>query len=320
MHLGSACAAEEIVDQGQTETDGSSSRMLLTDTDPAAQTFTFGLYGALNWVRVKLENHSSNPASGPIIVSIQTTTDQGLPSGKEIERGEIPVDKIPAYGSGSQWVDVSINPATSSPVIMEAGTKYALLLIPSDGAAYWYQSQSDFYDGGAMLVRLGITWRTYEQYEGPFETYILEPVLDQHPEPRGDGSHTMAFSVIGEYDYTIAQTFTAGMSGLLDRVSIKMGLYWQDSGTYRLTGDVTIMISPIRWAGIPEYDMLAVGTIPFEETQTLETWVDIRLSSLYYVNKGQQYAIRVLPDQGRILWYLATPYSGGSRYAHVYVV
>jgi len=110
------------------------------------------------------------------------------------------------------------------------------------------------------------------------------------------------------------------MSGLLDRVSIKMGLYWQDSGTYRLTGDVTIMISPIRWAGIPEYDMLAVGTIPFEETQTLETWVDIRLSSLYYVNKGQQYAIRVLPDQGRILWYLATPYSGGSRYAHVYVV
>jgi len=63
------------------------------------QIFTAGMYGCLTRISVYLENDPINPATTPIIVSIQSTTDHGLAYGKEIERGEIPVDKIPAYGS-----------------------------------------------------------------------------------------------------------------------------------------------------------------------------------------------------------------------------
>ena len=303
----------------QYQTDGSSSRMLLTDTGPAAQTFTVGLHGILNRVRVNLGNNSSNPASGPIIVSIQTTTNQGLPSGNEIASGRIPVDNIPFNGWGGQWVDVSIKSATGSSVFMEAGTKYALLLIPSDGAAYWYQSPNSVYDGGAMLTRWGVTWRTYEQYDGAFETYILEPVLDQNVDQQDRYSLWMTVYGLQNYlnnnDHSYAQVFTAGKNGFLSRVSINM---------WGATGPATVRILPVGidgvplYEGLPMYNVLAVGIIPFDETQTDRgAWRDAWLSPLYYVNKGQKYAIKVTPSDdypGHILWNYAEFYSGGDLF------
>ena len=306
----------------QAQTDDSTWCMYFADTQPAGQTFTAGLHGALNRVSVKLRDYENNPASGPIIVSIQTTTEQGLPSGEEVGRGEIPLDKIPAYGSGGQWIDVGINPVSNSPVAMESGTEYAFLLIPSEGAACWYQSQSDVYDGGSLMTRLGVGWMTtHEPFDGAFETYILEPVLDQNVDQQNYiPSYITIYGFLNywtsDYDKSYAQVFTAGKSGFLSRVSINMGGVRSD-GRSLLTGPVTVRILPVGWDGVPLYDVLAVGTIPFAETQTKEGWVDAWLSPLFYVNKGQRYAIKVTPAHNfpdMVYWYRAAYYYSGNLF------
>jgi hypothetical protein len=304
----------------QAQTDDSTWCMYFADTQPAGQTFTAGLHGALNRVSVKLRDYENNPASGPIIVSIQTTTEQGLPSGEEVGRGEIPLDKIPAYGSGGQWIDVGINPVSNSPVAMESGTEYAFLLIPSEGAACWYQSQSDVYDGGSLMTRLGVGWMTtHEPFDGAFETYILEPVLDQNVDQQDRYSLWMTVYGLENYlnnnDHSYAQVFTAGKNGFLSRVSINM---------WGATGPATVRILPVGidgvplYEGLPMYNVLAVGIIPFDETQTDRgAWRDAWLSPLYYVNKGQKYAIKVTPSDdypGHILWNYAEFYSGGDLF------
>ena len=294
----------DTLDQVQTEI---SSYQVVTDARPVGQIFTPVLHGALNRVRVNLENDTQSPASGPITVSIQTTTDQGLPSGSEVGQGKIPVDNIPAYGSGGQWVDVSITPVARSPLILQVGAKYALLLFTGGGAVHWYTSTGDVYDQGTLLTRWGIDWRT-EVDDGAFETYILEPVLDQAV---GNSDYSgVTLPVYGGRDPSTAQVFTAGFTGFLDHVSIRL----VNSQYEPTSGDIKVSILGVGFDEVPmAFFESATGTIPYNEIPPFGTfkYVDVNTSSLL-VQKGRQYAINVSPSNGKISWYaIYDTYSGG---------
>ena len=94
MHPVSARAVEEILDQAQTGTDGTWA--LIEDSywpSKLGQIFTAGRYGYLTRISVYLENDSTNPATTPIMVSIQTIAG-GVPSGNAAAFGQISQERF----------------------------------------------------------------------------------------------------------------------------------------------------------------------------------------------------------------------------------
>lgn len=125
----------------------------------------------------------------------------------------------------------------------------------------------------------------------------------------------------GGYSYPcedpLAQTFTAGRSGDLDRVVLP--LHWS---TVVDPGPLLVTIQTVDGAGTPTGDVLASGSITVMEAglQPLQSaWVEIRLTSPAEVSAGTQYAL-VLQTSGecdtsdRWGWHQAAsvdPYPGG---------
>ena len=128
-----------------------------------------------------------------------------------------------------------------------------------------------------------------------------------------------------DHDQILAQTFTAGVDGQLDKVSVAVE---KQVGTgASLPGDLIVEIESVDGAGQPSGIALGSGTAAAENIPTFSgqlnpspAGVDITLTQPAQVSKGTQYAL-VLSAPGttsvsRYLWYEAagTTYSGGVKW------
>ncbi len=138
------------------------------------QTFTPGLSGTLDRVRVYLENLT---ATGTLTASIQTVEKDGwYPSRVQIGGGSVPAAAIPHSGPG--WVEIGISGA-----VLNAGTKYAIVLYAQTGMFTWFKKNQLYYPGGIMLWAWSWNNWTYEVAEAVFETYIATPLVFAPPPP-----------------------------------------------------------------------------------------------------------------------------------------
>jgi hypothetical protein len=263
-----------------------------------AQIFTAGMYGALDRVSLRLENYVASPPVGASLnVSIQTVID-GVPSGKQIGSGTIPLSAIPAYGSGGAWVDVEIGGA-----VVHAGTQYAIVLQTSLWNAvvtWWYAYENAYgssYTGGEMVSNYGDGWSTAEIYDFSFQTYVIPDVLDQS-QTKSNG---------GISGGTLGQTFTAGLSGVLDRVSVFLQPLLPE-------GPLQASIQTVTEEGYPSGIMIGQGSIPASSLPPnyWGGWVTIGISGAI-VHAGTQYALVLQEESGQVIWSLVyyAPYAGG---------
>lgn len=105
----------------------------------------------------------------------------------------------------------------------------------------------------------------------------------------------------------MAQTFTAGATGQVDRVSLL-----SDSSNASVT--LTVQIQSVS-AGAPSGTVL--GSSSFSGMLTFKQWHDFTFSPAVPVSAGTQYAIVVNPTQGAIRWYnswIVNLYPGGQLY------
>jgi len=246
------------------------------------QTFTAGLYGMLDLVSVELENHSSDPATGPVDVSIQTVTAAGLPSGIEISGGTIPLSAIPPAGSPA-WVDVGLTDG-----YVTAGTQYALVL-SSSGDGYVRLADNDngaSYPSGSEVTSAG-SWQT-NPYDTAFETYVMPSTVDQsYP------GLPAAYQILGGY-LAAGQSFTARRSGILDRV----GVYVEN---HSATTPLSVSIQTVTDDGLPSGTEIGSGTLPLSALTSGESIATINGDA--YVSAGTQYAIVLSTGNGEIWWW-----------------
>jgi hypothetical protein len=149
-----------------------------------AQTFTAGLTGKLDKVRVYLD-------SGPIVsgyedtdevrASIQPLDSSGHPAGinRALYEGKIKWEALP-FPFSPDWVEINLVPenlAQPEPVV--AGTKYALVMDTSDpfpGLFYGWWGRGDTYAGGSAQSFSPSGWESFpqvgSQFDFYFETYV----------------------------------------------------------------------------------------------------------------------------------------------------
>ncbi len=271
----------DTLDQNQSQTSGSGGGTRALGTTPVGQTFTVGLYGYLDRVSVYLTNSSTNPA--PITVSILKVTSNGLPdSGTQVASGMIPVDAIPKPGYRS-WASAGI-----SPLIVTPGSKYAILL-STGGAGVQWVLVSNVYPGGTQVIKNGTSWTT-TSYDFAFQTFVLQPILDQS---QTQWTYRAQFGA-GEPQN---QSFTAHVSGSLDWVSVLL----DRSSLGSATADVAVSISTY-----PSLELIRSGTIPLSAIPPNGSpgWLNASFSGVH-VTAGSQYALTLdEPGNGYIDWYL----------------
>jgi hypothetical protein len=118
-----------------------------------------------------------------------------------------------------------------------------------------------------------------------------------------------------EKSYPLAQTFTAGRTGELDRVDLLLVVF---SGTEPLT----LSLRTVAQVGGPPTDtVLAQTVIPAAQVVEQPGTTTARFSAPAQVTAGQQYALVLTtdhepPDPTQISWRMApgAPYSGGSGF------
>lgn len=300
-----AGASAEVLDQSQTKQD--SWGMIGSGEYRTGQVFTAGMYGILDRVSVVLANYAPSPATGPVNVSIQTVTDDGLPSGTQIGSGTIPLSAIPPAGSPA-WVDVIL----TSPAKVTAGTKYVLLLSTSGGSdiVAWYMGLGGDvkpYPRGYWVSKAVDTWEMIlTNQDWAFKTYVWPPALDQLQTVHS------RYNRVGAGN-RLAQTFTVGMYGMLDQVSVLLE-NWSNTAS----GDIMVSIETLTAAGLPSGTQVSSGIIPFSAIPPTGAlaWVDVMMSDAY-VTPGTRYALVLALNGGGYVWWAdndtGSTYSGGSE-------
>lgn len=290
-----SAADDRVLDQSQ-PLQNMSGMVGSSDGPYLGEVFTAGLSGILDRVRLVLENYAPDPANGPVNVSIRAVTEDGLPSDEEIGSGTIPLSAIPPAGSPA-WADVLL----ISPAKVTAGSQYALLLetTTTGGSSIilWHNfGGQDFkpYPRGYQVVRFSWGWeKILTNQDWTFETYVWPTSLDQ--------SQTAVPNYYGHFGdgQRLAQTFTAGLYGMLDGVSLELENY-SDNPT---NGPVTVEIYPVS-GGYPFGFPIGSGLIPLSAIPPFPgpAWVDVSLSDTY-VTPGSQYAIVLsTSDGGWVRW------------------
>jgi hypothetical protein len=277
-----AHAAGDTLDQAQTATWTDVWRIGGGYRPEMAQIVTAGMYGFLHQVSLYLDNLS---ATGPVTVSIQTVIG-GVPSGKQIGYGEIPADVLPLYGQPG-WVDVTI----MGNVLVAPGTQYAVVLSSGDGTIRWYSS-GNVYSRGYMLVNEGSGWSSWSVADAMFKTYVIPDTLDQ-----SQGAWNGGFS-----QYSSEQTgqiFTAGLSGVLDRVSVYLINY-----NYHAIGPVEASIQTVT-GGLPSGTVIGHGSIPDGSIPYWPGgWVTIDISGATVIRNTQYALVLHGVGEGDFMWYL----------------
>jgi hypothetical protein len=121
-----------------------------------------------------------------------------------------------------------------------------------------------------------------------------------------------------------AQTFTAGVSGSLDKVSVHITEVFdcgEGSGdcdpSLFSPGDLIAEIRTVDGSGQPTETVLGSGSVPDNFSPDVNTWADIVLSQPAEVSAGTQYALVLrAPSAGEnsyYAWFLDStdPYAGG---------
>jgi len=293
-------ASGYVLDQSQTA-QNSSGEVGDSDGPYLGEVFTAGFSGILGRLSLLLENYAPNPATGPVNVSIQMVTDDGLPSGEEVGSGTIPLSAIPPAGSPT-WVDTLL----ISPARVTAGTQYVLLVSVPGGAGIilWHgDAGGDVkpYPDGYQVVRFSWGWeKILTNQDWTFETYVWPSSLDQ--------SQTAAPNYYDHFGngQRLAQTFTAGLYGMLDQVSLELENY-ADNPT---NGPVTVEIYPVS-GGYPFGIPIGSGLIPLSAIPPFPgpAWVDVSLSDTH-VTPGSQYAIVLSTSDGGWVRWAATSNAG----------
>jgi len=145
-------------------------------------------------------------------------------------------------------------------------------------------------------------------YDTAFETSVMPSTLDQWVADQG---FTWAFG-----DYVLAQTFTAGRSGILDRVGLCLA---NGSYPYQPAVDaVHVSIQTVTNAGLPSWTEIGSGTIPLEAIPPAGhcAWVDAGISGAY-LTAGTRYAIVLSTSwPGTAKWDggLTNDYPGGESF------
>jgi hypothetical protein len=88
------------------------------------------------------------------------------------------------------------------------------------------------------------------------------------------------------WNLEVAQSFTAGVSGMLDQVSL---VAWK----YPSAGSLDVAIRPLGPDGLPGSTTLGDGSYSGSQSSTTQTFLDIPLAHPAKVVKGTQYAIVV---------------------------
>jgi hypothetical protein len=302
--------AGDVLDQSQTRMTPGNFFSVGTNLSATqyviGQTFVAGLDGYLGRIRVYLENDSASPVTGGLIVSIQTATDDGLPSGREITNGTVSLCSdeptgscVPPAGSPG-WVEVRLTPAR-----VTAGTRYALVLrAVGGGFLHWYDYiGSSAYPNGNMVGNSGSGWWAGTADDMTFETYVTTPVLDQS-QTTSNGYLAVQQNVdLGHWWRTasIAQTFTAGVGGYLHRVRVLL-----ENGS--VSGPIAVSIRTVRMledGAYPTETQIGSGTIPVERVPPVgaPAWVDVTIDDPTLI-QGVQYAVILsVTTDGWIKWY-----------------
>lgn len=271
------------------------------------QVFTAGMDGYLERVQVYLENDSASPVTGGLLLSVQTVTADGLPSGREIASDSVGVCSaslvtscVPAAGSPG-WVEFGLPPA-----ILYAGTRYALVLRAwGGGYLRWYDHIGpSAYAPGYMAGNTGTGWWKGDYDDMTFRTYVAPPALDQ--------SQTVAVGYrTVQFQLPVTQTFTAGISGYLRRIRLLLE-------NQTATTPVTVDLHTInRTDDLDEMFMgthIAEATIPVASLPSAGSpgWVDVTFDYPSIV-PGPEYAIILsIASNGSIRWH-DTSASGYTR-------
>ena len=283
--------ASEVIDQAQTEPWTEFFYIGQGYQPQMAQIVTAGMYGTLHRVSLYLGNIS---ATGPVTVSIETVIG-GVPSGNQIASRRIPVSALPPYDQPG-WVDIVFNG-----VLVAPGTQYAVVLF-TDGVIQWYSS-GDVYSRGYMLVNRGYGWNSLSASDAMFQTYVIPDTLDQW-------QHVSAGAKFLKGDGNpVGQTFTAGLSGVLDRVAVYL------TNTYNpATGPLEVSIQTLAgW--FPSGTEIGHGSIPSSSIPPYPDggWVTIGISGAV-VTAGTPYALVLTEGQGRFYWFYDAQdiYQGGA--------
>lgn len=135
-----------------------------------------------------------------------------------------------------------------------------------------------------------------------------------------DQQQTNAPASIGmDANYPMAQTFTAGVSGSLDKVSV----HAYRAGTLE-AGAMLVSIQTLDESGLPSGTVLGSGSAPITDfgTTSPANWVDISLTQAVPVSAGKEYALVTstasVSQTGASFYGLGVafndPYSGGDAY------
>jgi hypothetical protein len=295
MHSEWARAADEVIDQEQTRPCTDVWKIGGGYRPEMAQIVTAAWHGVTYRVGLYLENVS---ATGSVLVSIQTVIG-GKPSGIEIGRGKIPVDSLPPYGE-PDWVNVIIG---NVPVV--PGTQYAIVLSSANGTIQWYAC-GDVYPRGFMLANDGNGWISWPVADAMFRTWVIPDQLDQSQGSEGP-SNTYYNGV------QVGQTFTAGLSGFLDRVLV----FLQNATvTQPCIDPIQVTIQTVTEEGYPSGKVIGYGSIPCSSLPTVRPGPVTASIIGASVSAGTQYALVLKQPRGggAFMWPMWPDYDGNSSY------
>lgn len=259
-----------------------SSYNLFGDAKRIGQTFVAGTYGMLDQVSVALQNYTSTPG-GEIVARVYATVN-GLPSGNPISTGSIPISSVP--DGEYAWLDIYMTDCYVAP-----GNTYALILASTaSGSVKWAQiTNGSSYPYGNELdgSTQSDAFTALLTHDAAFKTYVMPSLVDQAQAGRGASLQVGGIAMA-------AQTFTAGVTGYLDRVFVGM---WNLSGK----GPVTISIQTVNSDGYPSGTEIGKGTLmPSALGQN-----PVAITGNAYVRAGTRYAIVVtMPDGDIIFWWI----------------
>ncbi|HET7215440.1 MAG TPA: hypothetical protein VFL79_17755 [Terriglobia bacterium] len=288
--------APDTRDQNQDLTSGTGGGTRALGSTPVGQTFTTGLYGYLDRVSVYLTNSSPTPA--PITVSILKVGSNGLPvSGTQVATGTIPAQALP-QPYARKWASAGLKP-----FLVKPDERYAILLWTAGDGVQWVLV-SNVYSRGTQVIRNGTSWAATSD-DFAFQTYVLEPILDQ-AQPQYS-----SVMFLGQYGPG-AQTFTPHITGTLARVSVVLSNFWSVPATSPVSVNIATTVREPTWPR-PATN-IGSGTIPLSAIPPDGSpgWVDVNITGAS-VTAGTQYAI-VLEETGggTVFWHHATAEAGAT--------
>lgn len=291
----------DVLDQSQTGvTPGT---YVAVGTNPAGiqsvigQVFTVGMDGYLDRVQVYLENDSASPVTGGVLLSVQTLTTDGLPSGREIASASIPL--CPAYpvtscvpvAGEAGWAEFSLSPAR-----VDAGSRYALVLRAGGGGylRWYHQIGPSAYPRGYMAGNTGTGWFAIDYDDAAFQTYVRPPSLDQ-------SQTAVSYYKIVNPQHPMAQTFRPAISGSLRRIRL---LLENLTATGPINVSVQIVDRLANATAEPLGPEIALTTIPLANLPSAGSpgWVDVTFDYPSIVANGEYAVVLGAASSGSIKW------------------